>query len=70
MPSDTIDFTTRPCPRCSGTTVLKLPKEGAIRYNKGELIQNAYPEMPVADRERLVTGICGPCWDALFPKEA
>lgn len=69
MSNDTIDFTTKPCPRCKGTAVLKLPVEGAKRYNQGELVQNAFPEMPAADRERLVTGYCGTCWDLLFPEE-
>jgi hypothetical protein len=67
--ANTIDFKTKPCPRCGSSVTLKLSVEGAKAYNGGELIQVAFPTMPAADRERLVTGICGDCWDKLFPPE-
>jgi hypothetical protein len=32
----------------------------------GQLIQRAFPELSNADREMLISGTCGICWDKLF----
>jgi hypothetical protein len=59
----TVTVTTKPCPFCGKTTDLELPYDGALAYQEGALIQKAFPDMDAADRERLITGTCGPCWD-------
>lgn len=32
-------------------------------------VQAAFPELSNAEREMLITGTCGPCWDEMFPPE-
>ena len=39
-----------------------------IRCGVG-LIQNAMPNLSADDRELLISGICGPCFDKMFPPE-
>ena len=54
------------CPHCEKEERMRVPSEGAHRWHfKGELIQHAFPEMSKQDRERLVSGVCGPCWEEL-----
>ena len=38
-------------------------------YNKGVLIQNAFPDLPDSDREFLITGITGEEWIEMFSEE-
>ena len=33
-----------------------------------DLIQKIFPELSCSDRELLRSGICGKCWDKLFPE--
>ena len=59
----------RDCPRCSGITEVRMMEDHYIRWQQGDLIQIAAPEMPPAARETLITGYCEACWNALFPEE-
>lgn len=54
------------CPMCGDTKVLSLPEARYKAWQEGELIQRALPEFDADDRERLVSGICGDCWDKMF----
>jgi len=36
-------------------------------WKRGELIQNVFPE--IEDREIMISGICGECFDKLFADE-
>jgi hypothetical protein len=65
----TIKIKTRPCPMCKETAELEVIESDLARYNHGALIQGAFPEMSKDDRERLISGMCGPCWAALFSGE-
>jgi hypothetical protein len=44
----------------------KLSRWKLSRWKRGELIQNAMPHLSNADRELLISGVCGICWLALF----
>jgi hypothetical protein len=57
------------CPRCQLEGVLWVPLEGLRNWDKGMLIQNAMPELTSDEREKLMTGYCGPCWDRMFNEE-
>lgn len=57
------------CPMCGESRTLEVPAEGFERWQAGELIQNAMPELSADDREQLISGTCGACWDRLFPSE-
>ena len=34
-----------------------------------KFMQDIFPELPIEDRELLISGTCGTCWDKLFPHE-
>ena len=54
------------CPFCSQPFVLQVPLEGYNRWQQGELVQSAFPSLDADTRERLITGICGKCWDDMM----
>lgn len=55
------------CPFCGKTHFVGLPFEAFISwmYN-GVSVQDAFPELPADDRERLISGICPECWEEAF----
>jgi hypothetical protein len=58
-----------PCPDCKQTLVVALRSDHLYKYNQGAHITEVFPGMSDDDRERFITGYCGPCWDVLFPEE-
>jgi len=56
------------CPNCQKTKMLLVDPSGYQSWKGGELIQSAMPELSAADRESLISGVCDPCWDILFPE--
>jgi hypothetical protein len=65
----TVEIKTRPCPKCHTVAILTVTTDEMAAYEAGALIQDAFPEMSKDDRERLITGICGPCWALIFADE-
>lgn len=58
------------CVRCGEVHKLKLDIRKVNRWLKGkENIQDVFPELPAADRELLLSQICGKCWDEMFGGE-
>lgn len=53
------------CVSCGKDWSVKAPLAGVIARQNGALIQVAFPNMPAAERELFVSGICDDC----FPKE-
>ena len=61
---------TTTCRECKVSHEVKIPGPGMFAYNNGAAVQNAFPGLTAAERELFfVTGICGPCWDRIFPDE-
>jgi hypothetical protein len=58
---------TPPCHHCKATSTVEVDENAYASWQAGELIQNAFPHMSIADREILKTGIHPQCWDILFP---
>ena len=58
-----------PCRMCQETTDLKVNFQGFVNWKSGELIQEALPELSCDERELLISGTCGTCFDELFPSE-
>jgi hypothetical protein len=54
------------CVQCDTEYLLPVSTEQVLRWQKGELIQNAMPELPRADRELILSGICRECWLKTF----
>ena len=58
------------CRECATVHTVKIPAPGLFAYNNGAAVQTAFPLLSDADRELLfITGICGDCWNDLFPDE-
>jgi hypothetical protein len=57
------------CTICGKYGVLDVDYDALLRWQGGELIQNAFPHLPRDQREQLKTGIHAACWNKLFPPE-
>lgn len=57
------------CGGCGECKILSAPAANWNAYWSGALVQNAFPDMSPDDRELLISGICGPCYDSLFPPD-
>lgn len=54
------------CPFCGMTTEVLVPARGYRLWQEGELIQNALPDLCLADRETLISGLCLDCQADIF----
>lgn len=55
-----------PCPQCGDVLQVVLEGDGLFKYNNGASVQEVLPDLSAADRERFITGLCGPCWKDMF----
>ena len=58
-----------PCRLCDTVHDLTVHVEKFVSWKAGELIQDALPELSLDERELLISGTCGACFDELFPSE-
>jgi hypothetical protein len=54
------------CRTCKRIHFVKLVESDYESWQKGELIQNAFPYLSTDDRELLQTQLCGKCFNNLF----
>lgn len=55
------------CPFCGrGTRIENVPANGIVAWRGGALIQRAFPNMAIGDRECLVSGLCRDCQEYVF----
>ena len=54
------------CRHCGEEHTMEVSQEGFQKWNEGELIQNALSELSADEREILISGICGKCYDTMF----
>ena len=54
------------CVHCRQVQTIMLSKTGIEAYQKGALMQDAFPELTAGQREMLISGTCDTCWDKLF----
>lgn len=58
------------CRNCGDYRIVKIPGPGLFAYNNGAAVQDAFPGLSDEDREMLfISGICGVCWNEMFPDE-
>lgn len=57
------------CKECKIEYTFMLPQDGIDLYLAGAHVQDAFPMLSPEERELMISGICGPCWDVLFPEE-
>ena len=56
------------CQDCGKVVELELSQEQIDRYNSGVLAQNAFPHLTPDEREIIISGICGECFDNMFAR--
>ena len=57
------------CWNCEVSHEIVTTAAGWKAWRSGELIQDALPEVSADDRELLLSGTCGPCFDKFFPPD-
>lgn len=66
-------ITTPNCPGCGTHEVIEVTEAQAIEWKKPrgvrQPVQVVFPTLTVDQRERLITGLCGPCWDRTIGDE-
>ena len=60
---------TRNCPICNNQQHIKVYKEDYIQWKKGKLIQITFPYLDDDQREWILSGVCGSCFDIMFSDE-
>ena len=55
------------CHHCDEEYSIEVSVEGYEKWENGELIQKALPELSSGERELLISGTCDDCWDEMFP---
>ena len=58
----------RKCPVCGASTVLEVPAEELAAYEAGALVQDAFPDLSITERETIITGMCRSCQKKFFGK--
>lgn len=53
------------CFICQKRNLVKVPVDGLILHQTGSLVQNAFPDLTVDEREAYMTGIHAACWETL-----
>lgn len=56
------------CAHCGKKVKVNFTDDQVKRLNEGELIQRVFPKWTSEQRELLMSGTCGECWDKLFKK--
>lgn len=58
------------CNMCNKTHIIDVPRDGYTKWIKGVArIQDVMPDVSADDRELLISGTCGTCFDKLFGGE-
>lgn len=55
-----------PCVECGKPQSVRVDAEAAIRFRDGGFAQDCFPGLSADEREFLISGICGECWDKMF----
>lgn len=58
------------CTQCKTVATISITAAEIRRWRGGEYIQNVKPDLSPEQRELLISGICGPCFDRLFGPES
>lgn len=57
------------CPCCRRTQSIAVNFTDFMEWQKGALVQEAFPYLNANEREAFITGICPNCWEKLFSEE-
>lgn len=59
-------ISTRRCVFCGENGTLEVPVEGVRAYENGAFVQDAFPDLPAAEREQIISGTHPTCWAENF----
>ena len=54
------------CPFCGKDHTVEVNLAWYIEWERGELIQNAMPDLTPTEREQLISGLCPKCQAEMF----
>ena len=54
------------CPFCGEVTTIQVSADSLDAYKKGALAQVAFADMTPAEREVIISGLCGNCQRIIF----
>lgn len=54
------------CDSCKAPFRFSIPEKQWLAWTSGQTIQRAIPSLSADERELLISGTCGNCFDALF----
>jgi hypothetical protein len=57
------------CLMCKKVHEIDVTTEQLHDWSSGTMIQDAMPNLSDSDREILISGICGKCYDEIFREE-
>lgn len=63
--SEVVELVTS-CVSCGAEKKIVVDMADYDDWRAGGLIQNCFPYLSADDREILITGLCGKCFDGLF----
>ena len=65
-----MDVITDTCMLCGNAGIVKgVSESGYARWKAGTFIQLALPSLSADEREQLMTGTHGACFDIMFPED-
>lgn len=63
---ETVTIECPPCVICGVRPRVTVTRDGWTKYQKGALVQVAFPEMDADQREMLINGTHPKCWDKML----
>lgn len=57
------------CEGCEDIFTFSLDPKALEAWQAGVHVQQAFPELSDDERELLISGTCGACWEEMFPEE-
>ena len=57
------------CRKCKAQVERKVNIDDVTAWENGKLIQDAMPYLSADEREVLISGTCGPCFDKMFGED-
>ena len=54
------------CPFCGRANEVAVNEIDYLDWQDGMMAQDAFPYLSADEREMLISGICGECWDKMF----
>jgi hypothetical protein len=58
------------CEECSKIYTLEIDRKDRADHQAGKYAQDAFPYLSADERELLISGVCGECYNKIFPAEA